>query len=127
MSRQIDFDKPLSDEDKLWLHKWGQDWKIEENERRFAQSDTHLAGELVSVPDALADAGLEVPEPPVNPTPQQAVSPQPESFDEEAIRAEVEELTVAELRANLKDFGEPTDGVKAELQERLLAALRKDG
>lgn len=35
MSKEIDFDKPLSDEDRQWLHERSQDYLIAENDRKF--------------------------------------------------------------------------------------------
>ena len=67
MSRVIDFDKPLSDEDKRWLHERSLDWRIEENERKFGQSDTHAEGTPINMKAVLADAGVEVPEAPATP------------------------------------------------------------
>jgi hypothetical protein len=37
MSREIDFEKPLSDEDRAWLHEHSQDHLIAENDRKFKE------------------------------------------------------------------------------------------
>jgi SAP domain len=137
MSRQIDFDKPLSDEDKRYLHEWSQDWRIAENERRFGKNvDLSVPVDTDAV---LAKAGVEVPPPP--PGPSQVAGPVlsqgSEGFhqnrdhpltgvvDEEPVEeVDIDELTVEELRAELHDLGEPTTGNKAELQKRLAKALK---
>lgn len=138
MSRQIDFDKPLSDEDKKWLHEWSQDWRIAENERKFGKKVDLTTP--VDTDALLAKAGLEVPPPPPGPT---QVAGQPLSQgseehhtnrdhpltgvvdDDEPVEAvDIEELTVAELKAELADLKLSTDGNKKELQERLAEALK---
>ena len=136
MSRIIDFDKPLSDEDKLWLHQWGYDYKIVENEQRFAQAKVHDAGETIDVAKVLVDAGLKEPVVQSNPilpahvvaTGAVAETAAPVStFDEEAVRAEVADMTVAELRDNIRDLDCEPEGNKASLQHQLLELLRKIG
>lgn len=133
MSKIIDFDKPLSDEDKLWLHQWGYDYKIVENEQRFAQASVHDSGEPIDVVKVLAGAGLNTPAPQPNPVLPERFVPTGENtsveavFDEEAVKAEVHEMTVAELRDNIKDLGGEPEGNKAHLQEQLLELLRKLG
>jgi len=139
MSRVIDFDKPLSDEDKRWLHERSLDWRIEENERKFGQSDTHAEGTPINMKAVLADAGVEVPEAPATPIYVGEQGPGTEGFrdhpltgvvvasdeDEDAEEADfdVKSLTVEELRDNLREFGESTSGNKAELQKRLTKVL----
>ena len=49
-----------------------------------------------------------------------------DDFDEEAAKAEIAELNVDELKAELHEFDEPVSGNKKELQERLLEAYKKD-
>ena len=133
MSKIIDFDKPLSDEDKLWLHQWGYDYKIVENEQRFAQASVHDSGEPIDVVKVLADAGLNQPAPQPNPVlperfePTAQSAPAPTAFDEEAVRAEVHDMTVAELRENIKDLGGEPEGNKTHLQGQLIELLRKLG
>lgn len=136
MSRIIDFDKPLSDEDKLWLHQWGYDYKIVENEQRFAQAKTHDAGDPIDVSKVLVDAGLKEPVAQPNPILPSHVVPTGavgqtaapvSTFDEEAVKAEVFDMTVAELRDNIKELGGEPEGNKAHLQEQLIELLRKIG
>lgn len=108
MSRQIDFDKPLSDDDRAWLHEWSQDWRIEENERKFgkpeaeqesfaAQQESPAQPELPTVGSANLDPSLE---------------------------DQIAALTVAELKEELSEIGQSSEGNKKELQERLLKALK---
>lgn len=46
MSKVIDFDKPISDDDRAYLHNRSLDWQIEVNDRRFAKvtADREPAG-----------------------------------------------------------------------------------
>jgi hypothetical protein len=138
MSKVIDFDKPLSDEDKLWLHQWGYDYKIVENEQRFAQAKVHDAGLPINVAGVLADAGIKVPVPQPNPaiparfaptgvaTVAEVVESAPEAseFNEAALRVDIAELTVAELKEEIKELGGEPEGNKAHLQDQLVELLR---
>lgn len=135
MSKNIDFTKPLSDEDKLWLHQWGYDYKIIDNEQRFRKVDEAEAGEPINLALTLEEAGLEVPEPQPNPLLpadvaatgfQVGVENESETavFDEEATRAEVAELTVAELNEEIKALGAKPEGNKAALVNQLVELLR---
>lgn len=128
MSRVIDFEKPLSDEDKQWLHAWSQDWRIEENERKFGKAEEHADGRPVDVTQVLADAGVEVPEPQAQPVVQLTggrdhplTGVVDDGGEEDAV--DIDELNVDELKQHLHDLGQPTTGNKKELQERLAKAL----
>lgn len=68
MSMDLDQSKPFTAEQKQWAHEWGLDHVIEENERRHAQRKVHDNGEPIDVRKALDKAGVEVPDPPPNPT-----------------------------------------------------------
>lgn len=46
-------------------------------------------------------------------------------FDTRAVRAEVNELSVDELKDNLRELEEPVSGNKDELRDRLVKALKK--
>lgn len=50
---------------------------------------------------------------------------EPEAWDAKAVRAEIAELSVDDLKENLKDLEQPVGGNKEELQKRLYAALKK--
>ena len=184
MSMQIDHSKPLTDEEKRWLHEWSLDHEIETNERIHGQKKAHAKGEPIDVRKALDKAGVETPPPPAQPisvagqelyagplvvegendTPPapgepsvvvplprdhpltaqtegvsaetQLLGAQQESddltqetdegkFDTRAVRKEVNELTVDELKDNLRDLGEPVSGNRDELRDRLVKALKK--
>jgi hypothetical protein len=188
MSMEIDHSKPLTAEQKKWLHEWSLDHEIETNERLHGQAKAHAKGEPIDVRKALDKAGVEVPNAPQSPgfvagqpiyqgpvvvegendTPPAPGEPsvvvplprdhpltgtvatdqgwteptvsaetqemggtelQPETdegkFDTRAARKEVEELTVAELKDNLRDLDEPVSGNQKELQDRLVKALKK--
>lgn len=134
MSKVIDFDKPLSDADKLWLHQWGYDYKIVENEQRFAQAKVHDVGAPIDVAKVLVDAGLEKPVAPASPVLPEHIVPSggettsnAKGFDEEALRAEIADFTVAELRENIHELGGHPEGNKAGLQDQLIELLRIAG
>jgi hypothetical protein len=128
MSRQIDFEKPLSDEDKEWLHEMSLDWRVEENNRRFDKEYQESEG---FKPDPEVNNAANVPRLPANfatdqfatgpvyPVVEPVNAPASESVEE----VDVEELTVDELRDELRGLGESTSGTKAELQKRLTKAL----
>jgi hypothetical protein len=138
MSRTIDFEKPLSDEDKQWLHEWSQDWRIAENERRFGKK-VDLTKE-VDVPALLEKAGVEVPDPPSGPTQVagQPVSQGSDQFhqnrdheltgtvDEEPEEVDIDDLTVDELKEELRSRDLPVSGNSPELKKRLAEALSKE-
>lgn len=60
--------RPLTKDEKRWLHEWSRDDLVEVNERLFTQTEAHDAGEPVDVRKALSDAGVEEPAAPPNPT-----------------------------------------------------------
>lgn len=99
MSKIIDFSKPLSLEDKKWLHERSLDYQIEGNERQFKQADVHAAGQPVKVdyvallPKAVVESDVE--------------------------DINIDDLTVDELKDELKDFNASTNGNKHELAARL--------
>src|SRR6266404_6825830 len=52
MIRQIDHDKPLSKDDKAWLHEWSLDYLIDANERKFDKEYQKSTGpEIEQDPD----------------------------------------------------------------------------
>ena len=134
MSKVIDFDKPLSDADKLWLHDWGYDYKIVENEQRFAQAKVHDVGAPIDVAKVLVEAGLQSPAAPTSPVLPDHVTPSggetvslSTAFDEEAVKAEIADFTVAELRENIHELGGLPEGNKSSLQQQLVELLRNAG
>jgi hypothetical protein len=130
MSREIDFEKPLSDEDKEWLHEMSMDWRIEENDRRFDKEYQESEGYR---PEEDANKSASVPRQPANFATDQfatgPVYPVVESVNaapatqEVVEEVDVEELTVEELKDELRGLDQPTTGTKAELQKRLTKAL----
>lgn len=135
-------ERPLTDEEKLLAHQWSLDWQIAENERLFpTNEDADYPVDPVDVPNLLKDAGFEDVPPPPQPVPvgqslstgeivtgEQTPGEQLASmveFDEEAAKAEIETLNVDELQENLRELDKPVSGNKAELQERLLQALKE--
>lgn len=55
MSKEIDLDKPLSDEDREWLHEHSLDHQIQANDRQFAKEGESKEGE----PEVDEDGGQE--------------------------------------------------------------------
>ena len=102
MSRQIDFDKPLSADDREWLCQMSLGWRIEENERRFGNLD--VAEQVPHEEHEHADIG---------------------DANTLSLEDEVAALDVSELKDELKGLKLPVSGDKQELQERLLNALRE--
>jgi len=134
-------DRPLTDDEKLYLHQWSRDDLIEINERIFNQSEAHDKGEPIDVKKALDDAGIELPESPPEPTyvgaqggVRQArdhpltgvVDDAPvDDWDDKDVQAEVDEMKVDELKEYLRELGESTSGDKQELRDRLFDTLKK--
>lgn len=108
MSRKIPRQGPWNDADVEYMRS--RPWQFR---RQLAQLDDVRTPEPVVVPE---------PDPvePVEEVESDASSPAPEPTAEE--REYVMSLTVAELQKELNDAGLPTDGKKADLQKRLLAA-----
>ena len=134
-------DRPLTDDEKLYLHQWSRDDLIEINERIFNQSEAHDQGQPIDVAQALVDAGIQLPESPPEPTyvgaqggVRQArdhpltgvVDDSPvDDWDDEDVQAEVDDMKVDELKEHLRDLGESTTGDKQELRDRLFDTLKK--
>lgn len=146
MSKQIDFDKPLSDEDRQWLHERSQDYLIAENDRKFAKE-----GEAEVEPEVSEDGGQEFVttgakapwEPGTEPSSQFAQRPydppvsgnwdpgpvvSEEDLEGAEAAAEADDdlgtWTVDELREELRAQGESTSGNKDELVKRLRKATK---
>jgi hypothetical protein len=110
MSRFIDDNKPLSDDDRAYLLERSLKWKVDEIDRRFPPD--HVPQPRVK-PEENDLSNL------VDPTLKYDLN----DFDE-SLQAEVKGLKVSELQAELKDLGVgPTTGHKNELQWRLAKAV----
>ena len=134
-------DRPLTDDEKLYLHQWSRDDLIEINERIFNQSEAHDKGEPIDVKKALDDAGIELPESPPEPTyvgaqggvrqardhPLTGVVDDAtvDDWDDKDVQTEVDEMKVDELKEYLRELGESTSGDKQELRDRLFDTLKK--
>jgi SAP domain len=127
MGRNIDLTKKLSDEDKQWLIDRSRGYEVDENERRLADDPKDEGGpsELEWEPTTrYADAPFDEPSPNTRQVPRPVgVSEELASPDAEE-EVEVDDLTVEELKDELREFGEPLDGNKADLQKRLKKALK---
>lgn len=110
MSRQIDDDKPLSDDDRAYLKERSLQWKIDEIDRRYPP-DHNPVPKAKPEDDDLSNL--------LDPTLKYDIS----EFDE-ALQKEVSGLKVTELQTELTDLGVgPTTGHKKELQWRLAKAV----
>jgi hypothetical protein len=144
MSRNIDFDKPLSAEDRAWLHEWSMDWRIEENDRKFSdlvqnnngpqiQNDPNNGTQAPRSPHQFP--GEKVATGPVYPVSTNSGSVQeyadtaPKELSAAAPSGEqvaIEDLTDAELDAELKGLKESTIGTRKQKEDRLIKALEAD-
>lgn len=108
MSRKIDLGKPLSPRDRAYLQSRGRGWQIHANERAFGD-------DVASAEDArkFLEGKLE----------PEAEEELPESMTDVEF---VNSLNGDELKAELEARELPKSGNKAELQERLLAALASE-
>jgi hypothetical protein len=136
MSRQIDLEKKLSDEDRAYLKEWSRNDLIEQNDRQFGKPEPE--------PEISKEGGQDLPTADAKPFWEEGKEPESKfvqrPFDpqvtghfasepvDQGEGSEVEEvapedLTVEELRAELRERDLPTDGNKAELVKRLKKAL----
>lgn len=128
MSRRIDLKKPLSDEDREYLHRRGRTWDIEMNDAQFkdAVKVTDGNGGEVNVAPEVRD-----PDAHVLPEGETQGNADPdtggEDEDDRVSEADVKALKADELREELSERDLSTDGNKEELQKRLLDHLRENG
>lgn len=111
MSRQIPDDRPLSDEDRQYLHARSLDWRIAQIDSLFPPT-----GEVKVVGDAPDPDDLN-----------NLVDPDG-SYDlsvfDDSLLGEIRGLNVKELQEHIKDLGvSPVTGNKHELQWRLAKAI----
>lgn len=117
MSRYIDPDSPLSPEDRAYLEERMQFRTIRLHDAVHGTKPDEFTGTVPTTPpprpDGPSGSGSVVTEGerPVEPT----NDPEDVEF--------VDSLDMDELRTELKKAGEPTNGKKVELQQRLLKVL----
>ena len=138
MGRLIDFNQPLSDEDKEYLISRGRGHEIDANERQFgeggegadpqkqafdtearSQADYDVGGAPLPGSILDTDTGRVIPR-------QSFSEGQPDDGDvDDDIVEEVEALNVAELKERLRAEGVPfeSDAKKADLQDALAIYL----
>jgi hypothetical protein len=92
MSRQIDLDEKLNDEDRQYLLARGRRHLVLQNDRRFSSKTS-------------------------SPAPQETKSNEQAEWE-----SQVNELTVAELRDELSNRGQDTKGNQETLRKRLIEA-----
>jgi hypothetical protein len=135
MGRQIDFDKPLSEEDKDWLRGRSRGYEVDESERQFSDdTDAPLVPETEWKP-ANRSANESFDEP--GPNPRQVPFPvgvdgehvdrRADSPDEDVEEVDPEDLTVDELKDELRQRDLPVSGNHAELVKRVKKALKDEG
>jgi hypothetical protein len=134
MTKQIDLDKPLSDEDRAWLKERSQLDLIAENDRKFPPKVTKPDPNAPQTSPADAHKFWDEGKEPEQKFVQRPFDPQvtghwaSDPVDQGEAEPEVEEvgpedLTVEELKEELRERDLPTDGNKAELVKRLKKAL----
>lgn len=120
MSRLIDLNRPITDEEREYLIARAREGEVAVNDRQFGHlsDDEKDALRGRATKDARVEAAISV----------LRDQEEEEDFDED-ILGEVMPLKVADLRARLEKEGLSSDGNKDELQLRLLVLLqdRRDG
>jgi hypothetical protein len=138
MGRQIDFSKPLSDDDEAWLRERGRGWQVDEAERVLAdEKEGHKAeggpSEIEWTPSNRPPADFfdePGPNPRQVPRPvgerEELTSPDLEGEGEDVEEVAPEDLTVEELKDELHARELPVSGNKDELVKRLKKALKEE-
>lgn len=106
--REIDWDKPLSDEEKGWLRQRDRHAEVEANERRFAKKAKAAATTEVKEPDDDETEGTE--EVPV--------------IGEETFDDDYDSWKVAELKAEAEGRDPEIDTSTLKVKADYVAALR---
>jgi hypothetical protein len=139
MSRQIDLEKKLSDEDRAYLKEWSRSDLIEQNDRQFGKPEPE--------PEVSEDGGQDLPTADAKPFWEEGKEPESKfvqrPFDPQVTghfasepvdqggeppeEVEIDELTVDELKDELKARNLSTSGNKTDLQKRLAKAEQEDG
>jgi hypothetical protein len=147
MSKEIDLDKPLSDEDRAWLHERSLDHQIQANDRQFKD-----APEAEVEPEVSEDGGQDFvttgakapweegqepvqqfaqrpydppmsgnwdPGPVVSEEDVEAQQAAAEGKDAPAPDDDLDQWNVEELKDELRSRGESTSGNKDELIKRI--------
>jgi hypothetical protein len=99
MSRNIDWTKPLSDEDRAWAEQFPLNRALID-----ANDADHRQGGAEALGGETLDSGEEA-----------------EEDEEVGEEVDYSEYTVAQLKAELESRNQPTSGTKAELVSRLEA------
>jgi len=153
MSKQIDLDKPLSDEDREYLLSRSRYYDVEENDRQFKK------GKFAEDKEPKFQPANTVAAPPIEPgsdadNPPRYVGARPYGVDRAAwggstglseqeayvatapephteVEGQVQEvapedLNVEELKDELRERELPLDGNKADLVKRLKKALKEE-
>lgn len=102
MSRKINLQERLSDEDRAYLESRGRSGDIRKNDRQFGESPQTVVAPSGSGPSKQDEGGGST-----------------EQLDWES---EVDEMSYEELQEELKERELSAAGKKAELQQRLKAA-----
>lgn len=137
MGKNIDFTKPLSEEDEEWLRSRSRGYEVDEHKRRL--EDAERAKEAVPVEEAewepsnrMAPESFEEPGPNPRQVPfpvgvdgehvDRSASSGSAQSEEPAEEVDVDDLTVDELKDELRARDLPVGGNKDELVKRLREA-----
>lgn len=122
MSKRVDLNQPLTEEQKDYLRSRSRGWEVDVNEKRFGKPQAvDLLGDIPPIAQNLQPI-------PVKPEPAERI-PLPEAdpvnlhgLDSELAK-DVKALNFNELRAELKANNLPATGTKEHMQFVLLKAL----
>lgn len=117
MSRLIDLNAPLSDDDRAYLEAWSRHVDIINNDRRFGELSDEEKAEAAAQAESdaevdaqrLADA-TEVPD---------------EEFDADLLE-EIANLDTGDIRLRLQKLGLASEGDRDDIELRLLEKLQGD-
>lgn len=150
MSKNVNLEKPLSDEDRDYLNSRARSWEVEDNDRKFKKGKFADKYEEEFTPNyTVAAAPIEPGSAADNPpqfvgqrpygvdrgvwggstglSEQEALAgPAGEPHSTQVEEVDAEDLTVDELKDELRDRDLALDGNKADLVKRLKAAMKKE-
>jgi hypothetical protein len=152
MSKVVDLDKPLSKEDREYLNSRARGWEVEENDRKFKKGkfaedyeEEYRGTNTVAAPPIEPGSPADTPPQFVGNRPygvdravwggstglseQEAyavTAGEPHATVDEVEEVAPEDMTVEELKDELRERDLPVSGDKAELVKRVKKALKEE-